>query len=187
MAVPLLLMAAKIVGGTAARAALKKGGQAALRAIVRQGDKAKKLAKKPTSGQQQVEKATKAQRAYAKGQVKAGAVAGAAGVAGTKAATKKEEKKSTPTPKPRPDQRTNPSDFPTYKKGTKSAKAFQEAFAKAKKEGNKTFKFEGTAQTPRASLRSSKSSGINEGEPVAPTRSASASCSIQTFLGRSWL
>lgn len=140
MAVPLLIAAAKIIGMTAAKQMLKKGGQAALRGVVRQGKKAKKLAKRPTEGQQQVEKATKAQRAYAKGQVKAGAV----GAGATALAVKKgEEKPKKATPKPRPDQRVNPSDFPTYKKGSTSAKAFQSAFAKAKKDGKKTFKFEG--------------------------------------------
>jgi len=39
--------------------------------------------------------------------------------------------------------RINPKDFPTYKKGTKSAKAFQEAFKKAVKNKQKTFTFEG--------------------------------------------
>ena len=39
--------------------------------------------------------------------------------------------------------RINPKDFPTYKKGTESAKAFQEAFRKAVKNKRKTFTFEG--------------------------------------------
>jgi hypothetical protein len=39
--------------------------------------------------------------------------------------------------------RINPKDYPTYKKGTKSAKAFQEAFKKAVDNNQKTFKFEG--------------------------------------------
>lgn len=142
MAVPLLMAAAKIIGMTAAKQMLKKGGQAALRGIVRQGSKAKKLTKRPTSGQKKVEKATKAQRAYAKGQAKA-VVAGSGATALAMKKGEEKPKKSTPTPKPRPDQRTNPADFPTYKKGTKSAKAFQEAFGKAKKAGKKTFKFEG--------------------------------------------
>jgi len=39
--------------------------------------------------------------------------------------------------------RINPKDFPTYKKGTESAKAFQEAFDNAVKNKQKTFTFEG--------------------------------------------
>ena len=41
------------------------------------------------------------------------------------------------------DNRIKPADFPTYRKGSKSAKAFRAAFAKAVKDGEKTFKFEG--------------------------------------------
>jgi hypothetical protein len=49
--------------------------------IARQGRKAAMLAKKATPGQEKIEKATKGQRAYAKGQAKAaGATAGAAGL-----------------------------------------------------------------------------------------------------------
>ena len=144
MAVPAILAAAaKLVGMTTARQILKKGGEAALRAIVRQGSKARKLSKKPTSGQKKVEPATKSQRAYAKGQVKAGVAGTAGGAAAMAAANRKKNSDDIPAPKPRPDQRVNPSDFPTYKKGTQSAKAFQEAFRKAKKAGKKTFKFEG--------------------------------------------
>ena len=41
------------------------------------------------------------------------------------------------------DTRVNPSDFPMYKKGTKSAAAFRKAYRKAEREGKKTFPFEG--------------------------------------------
>lgn len=140
MALPLLAAAAAIIGRTAAVKLLKKGGEAALRGVIRQGKKGAKLAKKPTEGQKQVEKATKGQRAYAKGQAKAGAV----GAAGTAAAMSKDEEKpkTRETTKPK-DGRINAADFPTYKKGTKSASAFRKAFAEAKKDGKKTFKFEG--------------------------------------------
>ena len=140
MALPLLAAAAAIIGRTAAVKLLKKGGEAALKGIIRQGKKGVKLAKKPTEGQKQVEKATKGQRAYAKGQAKAGAV----GAAGTAAAMSKDEEKpkTRETTKPK-DGRINAADFPTYKKGTKSASAFRKAFAEAKKDGKKTFKFEG--------------------------------------------
>lgn len=140
MAIPLLTAAAVIIGRTAAAKLLKKGGEAALREVIRQAKKGAKLAKKPTEGQKQVEKATKGQRAYAKGQAKAGAV----GAAGTAAAMSKDEEKpkTKETTKPK-DGRTNPADFPTYKKDTKSAAAFRKAFAEAKKDKKETFKFEG--------------------------------------------
>ena len=48
--------------------------------LARQGRKIKKLAKKPTAGQKQIETPVKEQRAYAKGQVKAAAAT--AGLAG---------------------------------------------------------------------------------------------------------
>lgn len=148
MAVPLLAAVAKLIGMTAAKELLKKGGQAALRGALRQGGKAKKLTKRPTSGQKKVEKATKGQRAYAKGQAKAGVAGAGATALAMKKGEDKPKKGNIPAPKTgtqmrTPDGRINPSDFPTYKKGTKSAKAFQEAFGKAKKAGKKTFKFEG--------------------------------------------
>ena len=53
----------------------------ALSSMARQANKVRMLAKKATPGQQQVEQATKGQRAYAKGQAKAaGATAGVAGL-----------------------------------------------------------------------------------------------------------
>lgn len=53
----------------------------ALSTMARQANKVRMLAKKATPGQQQIEKATKGQRAYAKGQAKAaGATAGLAGL-----------------------------------------------------------------------------------------------------------
>lgn len=48
-----------------------------------------------------------------------------------------------PTRKPASDGRTNPKDYPTYKKSTKSAESFRSATAAAKKAGNKTFTWEG--------------------------------------------
>lgn len=120
---------------------LAAGAAALARLAIRQGKKIKSLAKKPTPGQKSIEKVTKGQRAYAKGQVKgaaAGAAATGAGMSGTSSKTK--DKKTTTSSK---DQRTNPKDYPKYKKDTKSASSFREAFAKAKKEGKKTFTFEG--------------------------------------------
>jgi hypothetical protein len=66
----------------------------------------------------------------------AGAVA--TGVLATRAVNTQEDKKSTRSR----DTRVNPSDFPMYKKGTKSAAAFRKAYRKAEREGKKTFTFE---------------------------------------------
>jgi len=41
------------------------------------------------------------------------------------------------------DNRINTADFPTYRRGTKSAKAFQKAFTEAAQQGDKTFRFQG--------------------------------------------
>ena len=142
MAVPLLLAAAAIIGRTAAMQLLKKGGEAALRQVVKQGAKAKKLAKSPTAGQKTVEKATKGQRAYAKGQAKAGA-AGAAAMYAAKDEERSYRKGDTASPSKPSDGRVNPKDYPTYKKDTKSAEAFRKAFDAAKKAGKKNFTFEG--------------------------------------------
>tara|TARA_R110001606_G_scaffold80417_3_gene185564 strand:- start:1871 stop:2317 length:447 start_codon:yes stop_codon:yes gene_type:complete len=140
MALPLLAAAAAIIGKTAAAKLLKKGGEAALKGIIRQGKKGADLAKKPNEGQKRIEKATKGQRAYAKGQAKAAVATGVGMKAMESKSTAEPKAKETTKPK---DGRTNPADFPTYKKDTKSASAFRKAFTEAKKDKKKTFKFEG--------------------------------------------
>ena len=62
---------------------------ALLSTLARQGRKLKKLLKKPTEGQKQIEPVTREQRAYAKGQLKAVAATGA--VALTHAALAKKD------------------------------------------------------------------------------------------------
>lgn len=140
MALPLLMAAAKLIGLAAAKQILKKGGQTALKKIVNNAKGVKRVAKKANEGQ----KKTDGMAQYSRTAMKSKLKAGAAGVAGTVAAmTKDEEKpKTRETTKPK-DGRINAADFPTYKKGTKSAEAFRKAFAEAKKDGKKTFKFEG--------------------------------------------
>lgn len=54
--------------------------------------------------------------------------------------TKKETKNTTSMSK---DERANKADYPVYKKGTESSKAFKDAFAKAKDDKKATFTFEG--------------------------------------------
>jgi len=136
MPVPIVLAAAiALVGRTAATAALKKGGEAALKTIVRQGKQAQKLTKPATSGQKRVETAVKGQRAYAKGKAKGAGAGLAIGAGGVKLAQKDKETNT--------DTRTNARDYPVYKKGSDSSTAFKTAFGAAKKKGQKTFTWEG--------------------------------------------
>ena len=51
------------------------------------------------------------------------------------------------------DNRINPADFPTYRRGTKSAKAFQKAFTEAAQQGDKTFRFEGRVYNTKKLLK----------------------------------
>ena len=107
------------------------------------------IVSKKTDKQKMTEKATKGQRTYREGQRKAGGTGLAAGAATASAigsgineknkeAAAKEKGKGTGN-----DTRAKASDFPTYKKGTASSKAFNEAFKKAKDADKKTFTFEG--------------------------------------------
>ncbi len=157
-------MPAPIVAGVmvVARFIASKG---VTKAITKYGKKAvdearkhvKDVTTKPTPGQKKIAPVTKSQRATrdtARKSFSVGNVTGAtAGVGGTLAVTSAmSDKKDKPKAKPKAkakakakssDQRTNPKDYPVYKKGSKSAKAFQEAYGKAKKNGQKTFTFEG--------------------------------------------
>jgi hypothetical protein len=142
MALPLLLAAATIIGRTAAVKLLKKGGEAALKKIINNAKGVKRLSKKANDGQKKTEGMAQYSRTAMKSKAKA-LVAGGTAVGAAGAMSKDEEKpKTRETTKPK-DGRINAADFPTYKKGTKSASAFRKAFAEAKKDGKKTFKFEG--------------------------------------------
>jgi len=146
-------MPAPIVAGVmvVARFIASKG---VTKAITKYGKKAvdearkhvKDVTTKPTPGQKKIAPVTKSQRATRdtgrKGFI-GGAAAGGAAV-GAAMSDKKDAPKAKPKAKAKSsDQRTNPKDYPVYKKGSKSAKAFQEAYGKAKKNGQKTFTFEG--------------------------------------------
>ena len=141
MALPLLAAAAAIIGRTAAVKLLKKGGEAALKKIVNNAKGMKRLSKKANDGQKKTEGMAQYNRTAMKSKVKALAAGTAVGAAGAMSKDK-EKPKTKETTKPK-DGRTNPADFPTYKKDTKSADAFRKAFAEAKKDDKKTFKFEG--------------------------------------------
>lgn len=106
---------------------------------------------KKTDKQKMTEKATKGQRTYREGQRKAGGTGLAAGAATAsavgagineknkkEAAAKEKENKGKGS-----DTRAKAGDYPTYKKGTESSKAFKDAFKKAKDDGKKSFTFEG--------------------------------------------
>ena len=69
------------------------------------------------------------------------------------------------------DTRINPADFPTYRKGSKSAKEFRRLFAEAVREGKKTFKFEGrTYNTKRMADRVGVK--IPKRKPTPPAKKA---------------
>lgn len=73
----------------------------------------------------------------------AGAAATLASKEKKKEDNKQETKKETKTVTMSKDERANKADYPVYKKGTESSKAFKDAFAKAKDEKKTTFTFEG--------------------------------------------
>jgi hypothetical protein len=153
MPAPLVMAAARLLASKGAREAIKKYGKK----IVDEARKhAKDLTTKPTPGQKKIAPVTKAQRATRDTARKSFGVGnvtgGSAGIGGTLAVTSAmSDKKDKPKAKPKAktaskagkDQRTNPKDYPTYKKGTPSSKAFQEAYRTAKSNGQKTFTFEG--------------------------------------------
>ena len=113
------------------------------------------LTTKKTDKQKSTEAATKGQRTYREGQRKsgaAGAITGGAAVGAASSAVNEmnkkeskpaETKKTTASKGTGNDTRVNVKDYPTYKKGTPSSKAFKDAFATAKNKGRKTFTFEG--------------------------------------------
>lgn len=146
MAVPAALAAvARVLATKGVTEAVKKFGKKAV-------DEARKHAKdmvtKPNKGQQQIEKATKGQRAYRGGQRKSAAVGAAAaygaGQMGGNSDSSKPKAKPAPKAKAKAkDSRANPSDYPTYRKESKSAVSFREAQRKAKSNGQKTFTWEG--------------------------------------------
>ena len=149
MPAPLVMAAARLLASKGAREAIKKYGKK----IVDEARKhAKDLTTKPTPGQKKIAPVTKAQRATRDTARKSTGVGVGIGVGGTLGANalmsdKNKQPKVKPKAKAAPeagkDQRANPKDYPTYKKGTPSSKAFQEAYRKAKTNGQKTFTFEG--------------------------------------------
>ena len=142
MAVPVIVASvARYIAQKGLKEATKKFGKKAV-------DEAKKHAKdmvtKPTPGQKKIAPVTKSQRATRDTGRKALAAGAAGGFAAGKAGSNGNGTQAKPKAKPQPrGGRTNPSDYPTYKKSTESAKSFRAAQRAAKSKGNKTFTWEG--------------------------------------------
>ena len=149
MPAPLVMAAARLLASKGAREAIKKYGKK----IVDEARKhANDLTTKPTPGQKKIAPVTKSQRATrdtARKSAGVGVGVGVGGTLGANALMSNKQQQPSATPKAKTaskagkDQRTNPKDYPTYKKGTPSSKAFQEAYRTAKSNGQKTFTFEG--------------------------------------------
>ena len=140
---------ARFIAQKGMKEAVKKFGKKAVDEAKKHG---KDMVTKPTSGQSKVKKAVSGQRANRETMRRtagvAGGTLGAAGygagkMSGGSEATKPKAKAKAKTKPKAKDPRTNPKDFPVYGKSTDSAKAFREAQRKAKRNGQKTFTFEG--------------------------------------------
>ena len=136
---------ARFLASKGSREAIKRFGKKAV-------DEAKRHLKDVTTKknprQQQSAAATKGQRTFREGQRKALALGAGGGVAVGKALSNGNKPKEKPKPKPKAkakpaNGRVNPSDYPTYRKNTASAKSFREAQREAKRKGQKTFTWEG--------------------------------------------
>ena len=136
---------ARFIAQKGMKEAVKKFGKKAVDEAKKHG---KDMVTKPTSGQSKVKKAVSGQRANRETMRRTAGVAGLAGYGagkmngGSEATKPKAKAKAKAKPKAK-DPRTNPKDFPVYGKSTDSAKAFREAQRKAKRNGQKTFTFEG--------------------------------------------
>jgi hypothetical protein len=122
--------------------AIKKFGSKAVNEARKHG---RDMVTKANPGQQKIAQATKGQRVYRGGQRKAGAVGAAAGAAGTYNGGNAGSGSNANEPKAveKKDPRANPSDYPTYRKSSKSAVSFREAQRNAKSNNQKTFTWEG--------------------------------------------
>ena len=143
MALPAIATVARFIASSGAPAAIKKYG---LKAVNEAKKHLKDMTTKPTSGQKKIAPVTKNQRATRDTLRKGLAVGGAGGFAAGKAGNNSNGTKTKPNPtaKAKPSSgRVNPSDYPTYKRNTESAKSFRAAQRAAKAKGNKTFTWEG--------------------------------------------
>ena len=143
MALPAIATVARFIASSGVPAAIKKYG---VKAVNEAKKHLKDMTTKPTSGQKKIAPVTKSQRA-ARSSFRKGLATGGAGVyAAGKLSNNGNGTKAKPKPKAKAQPRggrTNPSDYPTYKKSTESAKSFRAAQRAAKAKGNKTFTWEG--------------------------------------------
>ena len=143
MALPAVAVVARLIASSGVPAAIKKYG---LKAVNEAKKHMKDMTTKPTSGQKKIAPVTKNQRATRDTLRKGLAVGAAGGFAAGKAGSNGSETKAKPNPKAKAQpssSRVNPSDYPTYKRNTESAKSFRAAQRAAKAKGNKTFTWEG--------------------------------------------
>ena len=134
------------IGRQGVTQAVKKFGKKAVDEARKHG---KDMVTKPTSGQAKVKKAVSGQRANRETMRRTAGTVGAVGYGAGKMSngsnTTKPKAKAAPKAKTRvkKDPRVNPSDYPTYRKDSKSAGSFREAQRRAKRNGQKTFTWEG--------------------------------------------
>jgi len=117
-----------------------------------------KLLKPLNKGQKEVKKATEAQAVYKKGQGKAALATTAtlgvgdfiySNISEDELPSIMEKAEAANIPLKVIDERINPEDYPVYKKGSDSAKAFRQAQRDAKKAGADFFTFEGRSYNTR--------------------------------------
>lgn len=134
------------IGRQGVTQAVKKFGKKAVDEARKHG---KDMVTKPSPGQAKVKKAVSGQRANRETMRRTAGTVGAAGYGAGKMSngsnTTKPKAKAAPKAKTRvkKDPRVNPSDYPTYRKDSKSAGSFREAQRRAKRNGQKTFTWEG--------------------------------------------
>ena len=145
MALPAIATVARFIASSGVPAAIKKYG---VKAVNEAKKHLKDVTTKPTSGQKKIAPVTKSQRATRDTGRKAFAAGAAGSYAAGKLGSNGGETKAKPKPKSKAKAqprggRVNPSDYPTYRKSTASAKSFRAAQRAAKAKGNKTFTWEG--------------------------------------------
>jgi len=143
MALPAIATVARFIASSGVPAAIKKYG---VKAVNEAKKHLKDMTTKPSPGQKKIAPVTKSQRATRDTGRKALAAGAAGGFAAGKVGNNGNGTKAEPKPKAKAQPRggrTNPSDYPTYRKSTTSAKSFRAAQRAAKAKGNKTFTWEG--------------------------------------------
>ena len=144
MAIPAIVAAA---ARFIAQKGLKEAGKKYSKKVIEEAKQhAKDMVTKPTPGQKKIAPVTKSQRATRDTGRKSLAAGAAGGFAAGKLGSNGSETKAKPKPKAKAQPiggRTNPSDYPTDRRSSESAKSFRAAQRAAKAKGNKTFTWEG--------------------------------------------